>query len=116
MLWPRNRILFTAALFALITACSQPASDSQLKVAAPKLASTAEVKQYELQGEILELDPQAKIAKIKHGKIGDWMEAMTMEFPVRPPADFTKLKVGQKVRATVNVQDIQFWISEVSEK
>src|SRR4051812_2739855 len=101
------------SLALALAGCSQPASDSQLKVAAPKTSSSAEVKKYELHGEVLEVDAQGHIAKIKHGKIGDWMEAMTMEFPVKDPADFAKLKVGEKVSATVFVQDINFWVGDV---
>ena len=108
---------FVVLAFLILAGCSQPASDSQLKVAAPPpQQSLAELKRYDLIGEVKELDTKGKIAKIQHQKIGDWMEAMTMEFPVKDPADFVKLKVGQKVRATVFVQDIQFWVGEIKEE
>ena len=38
---------------------------------------------------------QGKIAAIKAGKIGDWMEAMTMEYPVKDQAEFDKLRTGE---------------------
>jgi Cu/Ag efflux protein CusF len=97
--------------FCLLTVgCSQPAPELKTEV-----KSAAEVKRYELQGEIKELDTENKIAKIQHEKIGDWMEAMTMEFPVKDPADFAKLRTGQKIKATVFVQDLHFWVGEVQE-
>jgi len=34
-----------------------------------------------MEGEVKALDPAAKTATIAAGKIGDWMDAMTMEYP-----------------------------------
>ena len=59
------------------------------------------------------LDPAAHNATIKHEKIGDWMEAMTMEYTVKPDADFAKLHVGDRIQATVVVQDPTYWVTEV---
>jgi Cu/Ag efflux protein CusF len=73
------------------------------------------VKQYELRGEIKGLDNGGKIAKIQHGQIGDWMPPMTMDFPVKDPAEFAKLQTGEKVRATVFVQGLQYWLSGISQ-
>ena len=70
---------------------------------------------YELHGEVLRLDPQGKIAAIKHQKIGDWMEAMTMEFPVKDQADFSKLREGEKISGTVFVQGTTYWVGEIQE-
>ncbi len=70
-------------------------------------------KQYALKGEVLRLRPGEKIAVIKHDKIGDWMEAMTMDFPVPNEADFAKLAEGRHIKATVNVNDEYFWLTDV---
>ena len=53
------------------------------------------VKQYPMHGEVLRLDSQGKIAAIKAGKIDGWMEAMTMEYPVKDQAEFDKLHTGE---------------------
>ena len=71
------------------------------------------VKRYPMHGQVEKLDPAAKLATIKHEKIGDWMEAMTMDFPVRDQAEFAKLHVGDKMAATVFVQDTDYWIGEI---
>jgi Cu/Ag efflux protein CusF len=71
-------------------------------------------KRYAMQGEIRELDPTAKSATIKAGKIGNWMEAMTMEYPVRPDADFRKLHVGDRIQATVVVNDLRYFVTGVT--
>ena len=41
------------------------------------------------------------------------MDAMTMDFPVKEQSDFNALKPGEKIRATVFVQGLQFWVGEV---
>ena len=71
------------------------------------------VKQYALHGEVLELESKDKLAKIKHEKIGDWMGAMTMEFPVKDEKEFADLKVGEKIDATVNVQGLNYWVADI---
>ena len=58
----------------------------------------------------------AKTATIAAGKIGDWMEAMTMEYPVKPDAEFQKLHVGDKIEATVVVVDPAYYVTDVKVK
>ncbi|MFM2126017.1 MAG: hypothetical protein RL328_2468, partial [Acidobacteriota bacterium] len=65
--------------------------------------------------EVKSLDTENKTVKIKHEQIGDWMGAMTMEFPVKDSADFGKLKEGQPVNATVYVQGLNYWVANVQE-
>jgi Cu/Ag efflux protein CusF len=78
-----------------------------------KEAPKTPIKRYPMHGVVEKLDPAAKLATIKHEKIGDWMDAMTMDFPVRDQAEFAKLHVGDKMAATVFVQDVDYWISEI---
>jgi Cu/Ag efflux protein CusF len=75
-----------------------------------------EAKRYPMQGEIRALDATAKTATIAAGKIGDWMEAMTMEYQVKPDADFQKLHVGDKIDATVVVSDPGYYVTDVKVK
>ncbi len=70
-------------------------------------------KYYTINGVVKELDKEHKTAVIEHQEIVGWMEAMTMEFPIRDDAEFAKLSVGAKMTAKVNVQDVQFWLSDV---
>src|ERR1017187_4358300 len=67
-------------------------------------AKLPEGKRYAMQGEIKALDASTKSATIDAGKIGDFMDAMTMEYPVKPDADFQKLHVGDHIQATVVVR------------
>src|SRR5437667_4428571 len=70
-------------------------------------------RRYPMQGEVKALDPNAKTAMIAAGKIGDWMEAMTMEYPVKPEAEFRKLHVGDRIEATVVVTDPGYYVTDV---
>jgi Cu/Ag efflux protein CusF len=70
-------------------------------------------KRYPMRGEVKALDPSTKTATIAAGKIGDWMEAMTMEYPVKPDAELQKLHVGDKIEATVVVEDPGYYVTEV---
>ena len=71
-------------------------------------------KRYAMQGDIKSLDPTSKTATISAGKIGDWMEVMTMEYPVKPDPDFQKLHVGDHIQATVVVNDLKYFITDVT--
>jgi Cu/Ag efflux protein CusF len=69
---------------------------------------------YQLRGVVLRVRSEARVAVIQHEKIEGWMEAMTMEFPVPSESEFARLKPGVKVRATVCVNDLYFWLSGVT--
>ncbi len=71
-------------------------------------------REFAMQGEVLRLDPSAQLATVKHGKIEGWMDAMTMEYPVKDPQEFGKLKVGANIQAKITVQGTDYWISSVT--
>jgi hypothetical protein len=71
-------------------------------------------KTYALRGRVVRLRPGNRVAVIEHEKIGDWMEPMTMEFPVPSPEEFGKLKERSTIRATVNVNEMYYWLTAVS--
>jgi len=75
-----------------------------------------QTRRYAMEGEVKALDPATKTATIAAGKIGDWMEAMTMEYPVKPDAEFQKLHVGDKIQATVIVSGDKYYVTEVRVK
>lgn len=68
---------------------------------------------YPLHGEVVRLDSKEQVAAIKHDAIGDWMGAMTMEFPIRNKADFEKLTIGAEIRGKVHVQDLDYDVRDV---
>jgi protein SCO1/2 len=74
------------------------------------------IERYSLDGVVQSLDTQNHTATIKHHEIKGFMGAMTMEFPVKDPRDFAKLRKDEPITATVFVQDTNFWIGEIKEK
>jgi Cu/Ag efflux protein CusF len=76
-------------------------------------AHKAAEKRYPMQGQITALDATTHTATIAAGKIGDWMEAMTMEYRVKPDAEFAKLHVGDRIEATVVVGDPAYYVTEI---
>jgi Cu/Ag efflux protein CusF len=72
-----------------------------------------QVKRYAMEGEVKALDSAAKTATIAAGKIGDWMEAMTMEYPVKPDAEFQKLHAGDRIQATVVVNGDKYYVTDI---
>ena len=95
----RRRLFLVAALF--LGACSRPPEDP--------------LRRFPLKGEVVRLDPKTRSATLKHENIEGFMEAMTMDFPVKDPAEFAKLAVGQNITATVvqRPTDFEYWIENI---
>jgi len=71
------------------------------------------VRQFKLRGTVVRLVPENRLASIQHEEIEGWMEAMTMEFPVPDAAEFAKLAPGLQIEATVNVRDLDYWLTGI---
>jgi Cu/Ag efflux protein CusF len=100
------RSILTIVLIALaLAACSHTPPVRE--------AAKEEGKRYDMQGEIKELDGKTKTAVIDAGKIGDWMDAMTMPYPVKPHSEFEKLHVGDRIEATVVVNGPDYYVTSV---
>ena len=67
-------------------------------------------------GSVVALDPATKSATIAAGKIGDWMDAMTMEYAIKPDAEFAKLHVGDKIHAIAVVKDPSYYVTDIQVK
>ncbi len=101
-----------AVLLLILSGCakSEPVAE---KKSAPVETSNEPLQKYALHGDVSRLDAENRIATIKHQALGDWMGAMTMDFPVKDAADFAKLTAGKPVEATVFVQGASYWVGEV---
>lgn len=97
-----TRCTWLAALAVLIAACggSKPQEPA---------------KEYSMKGVVLRIDTQVRTAVIKHENIEGWMEAMTMEFPIRDAKEFEKLTVGKRILATVYATGDEYWIGDIRE-
>ena len=70
----------------------------------------------QFDGAIVAVDPANKTATIAAAKIGDWMDAMTMEYPVKPDSELAKLHVGDKIHATAVVKDPTYYVTDITVK
>ncbi len=68
-----------------------------------KQESHAPQRHYQLTGKIVALDPDRHVAMVDAAAIPNYMEAMTMEYPVASKAEFNTLHVGDRITATLNV-------------
>lgn len=98
-------VLVIAAL--ILSACQKPA--------APPAASP-NAKHYSIRGTVVSVDKVAKKATIKHDAIEGYMEAMTMEFPIRGDWVWDKLTPGATIQGDL-VVDSQakdpYWMENV---
>ena len=74
-------------------------------------ADRPEARQYELQGQILAIRPEAQEVLIKHGDIRNFMPGMTMPFKVKDPALLAGREPGDLVTAQLRVADTEAWLA-----
>ena len=108
-----KNILILIVLSALMIGCSSSAPTESAPAAASGASGASAVKRYPMHGKVLSLDATEKSARIDAGPIGDWMGAMTMSYPVKDPAEFSKLTAGSTIDATVFVDGDNFWVGDV---
>lgn len=58
---------------------------------------------YALTGKVIALNTRDHTATVDAAAIPNFMEAMTMQYPVKSSRDFEKLHIGESIQATVNV-------------
>jgi Cu/Ag efflux protein CusF len=85
-------VVFALLLFSLCLACSSK-----------KQSDFVVAHQYTMTGTVLSLNSQDQTASIDSAAIPNYMEAMTMNYPVKSKAEFDSLRVGEKIKATLNV-------------
>jgi Cu/Ag efflux protein CusF len=78
-------------LLALLAACSRHDK------------ATGPVRHYPVSGKIVALDSQHQTATIDAAAIPNYMEAMTMDYPIRSKDEFRVLKTGERITATLEV-------------
>ncbi len=77
-------------------------------------APAAEAHRYKLHGKVLQLRAgETNAAVIEHQEIVGFMDAMTMTFPVKDPAEFAKLHENDYINADVVSNDDEFYIENI---
>jgi len=58
---------------------------------------------YTLIGKVISVNPKDQTASIDAAAVPGFMEAMTMDYPIKSKAEFDALKRGEIIKATLNV-------------
>ena len=95
-------ILLTTFLF---TACENSQTQST--------TISADAKRYNLKGKIISVDKAKKKAKIAHDEIPGYMEAMTMDFPIREDWVWEDLTADAKISAELVVDKDSYWLEKI---
>ena len=70
-------------------------------------------KRYPVVADVKAVDATAKTATLDAGKIGDWMDAMTMAYSIKPDSEFAKVHLGDHIEATMVVQGDKYYVTDV---
>ncbi len=102
----RYLLIFLSAIF-LFTACQKAEQTPE---------ASANAKRYDLKGKVVSVDKAKKTAKIEHEKIPDFMDAMTMDFPIKEDWVWEDLTAGSEIRAELVVDNAAkepFWLEKI---
>ena len=79
-------------------------------------SDSTNVKRYPLKGVVVAADKARKSASIKHEAIPEYMEAMTMDFPIKDDWVWDDLKAGVEVRGDLVVDDVngKYWLEKIA--
>jgi protein SCO1/2 len=103
MLRTRCALLLVAGVL-LLTACDSGKS---------RVSHAAAEKVYTMRGVIKARDPRQSTITVDHEAIPGFMEAMTMDYPVRGTAIDRLPPVGSAITARLHVTDDAFWLTDV---
>jgi Copper binding periplasmic protein CusF. len=81
-----------------------------------KPLSEAGEKTYVLKGKIVGRDPGDNTLTVDHEAIAGYMEAMTMEYPVRGVAVASLPADSTAIEATLHVHDTSYWLTQVKRR
>jgi len=99
-------LLCFTLLILILSSCAK----TETKEASPV------AKRFTLKGKVVSVDRAGKKAKIDHEDIPGYMDAMTMDFPIRQDEVWDVLTPGSDIRADLVVDNgnAQFWLENIS--
>lgn len=80
-------------LVVALTACSHKSDTSHSE------------HQYQVTGKVVALNSRDQTATVDAAAVPNFMEAMTMDYPVKSKDEFKTLHVGDRIKATIDVSD-----------
>lgn len=93
-------LLFSVLLF---TACQKGETQN----------ASAEAKRYPIKGKVISVDKAKKKASIAHEEIPGYMEAMTMNFPIKDTWVWDDLTPGSEIRGDLVVDKDEYWLENI---
>ena len=97
-------------------ATNAPAAETT-KVAVAPLAASKEARRYPFRGVVRSVDAPKREVTVEHEAIPDFMDAMTMSFPVHDdPQVFEILHPGDRVEAKLVVDGGNYWLEQILTK
>ena len=99
-----KRMAALLLLAAVVLACGEET---------PKPGSEAGERLYTLRGEIISRNAATNTLRIQHEAIPGFMDAMTMDFPLRGTDLAAAPPDRSRVEATLHVTDRTYWITDL---
>lgn len=100
----RYLLFFLLSVFTF-TACQKAETQSQ--------NASADAKRYELKGRVVAVDKAKKKATVAHEKIEGYMDAMTMDFPIKDDWVWEDLSKDADIRAELVVDKDGYWLEKI---
>lgn len=108
----RRRIGGAVIILLLLTGLAMTAS---LRMNNAPTTSRQKETRYELRGVVKSVDKEKRRATIKHEKVGDYMDAMTMPFLIKDEKALEEMRPGDQIKATLVVTDDGGqWLEKIS--
>ncbi len=104
----RDFLVFFVAIFAAVV------SSTGCRSSQPLAQPAAEVKHFQLQGEVISVDAPNKSLVVKHGDIPGFMDAMTMPYPVADVKELNGLAAGDQIRAAIVVTNGEVLLEKIT--
>jgi protein SCO1 len=101
----RKAILFLLFIILLTAACQKSQTQNQ--------NATTDAKQYAIKGKVVAVDKAKKKATIAHEEIPGYMDAMTMDFPIKDDWVWDDLTKDAEIRATLVVDKGDYWLEGI---
>jgi protein SCO1 len=111
------RSVSSAALLAVAVVAFPGCARRTATPAGKPVVASADAKRYPLRGVIRKVDVQKREITVEHEAVPDYMDAMTMDFPVRDdPQVFEILHSGDRIEARLVVDGGDYWLEQILTK
>ena len=107
-----------AALLVLApAACAKRGATDSAPAATTNTAASASARRFPLRGVVRAVDREKREVTVEHEAVPDYMDAMTMSFPVRDdPQVFEILHPGDRLEAKLVVDGGNYWLEQILTK